>query len=642
MSSEPPTPVSVQPLLDLLSDDTLRSYLCEQDLERRFLSHDKLQDALYLESANVFNPVQGPLLNGAPFGSAERVAFSQAVEWVVVPLIVVQQRWLVCTAMTSPVSPGKATRKPTRGPSMSRLIPIRDAAQNVVQARKIEVEDFDSTFPFFEMAVQPVFASRVVFDLAPPRQDVVRTFLVSLLSGGKCLAGIHEYYADNRKPYAASHFLFKGLRDGKLPSAQNGCFARYDLEETMGMRGIRVGRDVPQGSLGVDDGMKYIRTEFCEEMETQGVHSRTRSPSVDRATAELETRASSLATARHMPNVAKGAEVWPPTASFSTAPSACATDTTATGIAPGRAEEFRIRRNALTKSFAGISQILMNACSGIFQTRHTVHLNVTGYGGVALPELSGRRASVWSLARCRKTRLLEMELLLEYGLAGMGPRCAGYLLQDRKRVENRPHSRGDATEKRVAHDEHLRGKSTGRQKKRGNKLRGAVLKKSHAVPTHDRRTDEPDEESEREPIDDDDEVGSRNVVSRPTAAPSLKPAPQNSVDGQGETGSFACIACESMYASFDDLECHYGKKHSDLRLVICPECGAKFGNRSNRSRHISTVHRGLKPFVCTHPGCSSAFSQKSDLGRHAKGHVRRTATDVPAVSNVDIPEHPDG
>ncbi|PXF43110.1 Zinc finger protein OZF [Gracilariopsis chorda] len=48
--------------------------------------------------------------------------------------------------------------------------------------------------------------------------------------------------------------------------------------------------------------------------------------------------------------------------------------------------------------------------------------------------------------------------------------------------------------------------------------------------------------------------------------------------------------------------------------VQCEICGALFGKRGNKQRHIQTVHKRVKKFVCDI--CGAAFGLKADLNRH--------------------------
>ncbi|CDF39023.1 unnamed protein product [Chondrus crispus] len=56
--------------------------------------------------------------------------------------------------------------------------------------------------------------------------------------------------------------------------------------------------------------------------------------------------------------------------------------------------------------------------------------------------------------------------------------------------------------------------------------------------------------------------------------------------------------------------------------VQCEVCGLSFAKRSNKSRHVQTVHDGLKQFECDL--CGQKFAHKADLGRHRyRIHVSR-------------------
>lgn len=58
-------------------------------------------------------------------------------------------------------------------------------------------------------------------------------------------------------------------------------------------------------------------------------------------------------------------------------------------------------------------------------------------------------------------------------------------------------------------------------------------------------------------------------------------------------------------------------RDAETSQSICPDCGKSFTGAYLR-KHKLTVHKGLRPFVCTL--CQKCFGQYSDLNRHLRGH----------------------
>ena len=47
----------------------------------------------------------------------------------------------------------------------------------------------------------------------------------------------------------------------------------------------------------------------------------------------------------------------------------------------------------------------------------------------------------------------------------------------------------------------------------------------------------------------------------------------------------------------------------------CDDCGKRFGNRSNLTRHVKSLHKSQET-VCPHPFCQKIFSDKFMMMKH--------------------------
>jgi len=62
------------------------------------------------------------------------------------------------------------------------------------------------------------------------------------------------------------------------------------------------------------------------------------------------------------------------------------------------------------------------------------------------------------------------------------------------------------------------------------------------------------------------------------------------------------------------------KSHSWKQVYDCPKCDKKFGNSSNRDKHIRAIHEKIKPYKCTI--CNFQFSDPSNLKKHLLSHTK--------------------
>lgn len=84
-------------------------------------------------------------------------------------------------------------------------------------------------------------------------------------------------------------------------------------------------------------------------------------------------------------------------------------------------------------------------------------------------------------------------------------------------------------------------------------------------------------------------------------------------------GVYQCEVC-SKFFSCDSVLKKHRFIHEEKYTVSCDRCGKLFRDKSNLKVHLLT-HSGIKPFLCSEPGCSAAFTVKQCLqGHYRKAH----------------------
>ncbi|XP_039499962.1 gastrula zinc finger protein XlCGF7.1 [Drosophila santomea] len=83
------------------------------------------------------------------------------------------------------------------------------------------------------------------------------------------------------------------------------------------------------------------------------------------------------------------------------------------------------------------------------------------------------------------------------------------------------------------------------------------------------------------------------------------------------TSQHACEACGRVFQKHNALVEHMNA-HNDVRNYPCPECPARFVQRSNRECHLRNVHRKVYLHSCPEPGCEKRFQQRRERDQHVK------------------------
>ena len=63
------------------------------------------------------------------------------------------------------------------------------------------------------------------------------------------------------------------------------------------------------------------------------------------------------------------------------------------------------------------------------------------------------------------------------------------------------------------------------------------------------------------------------------------------------------------------LNRHIKEVHHRQQSHVCHHCSKHFTQQSNLKQHL-LIHYGVKPFLCQHPSCKSAFTTKQCLQVH--------------------------
>jgi DNA-directed RNA polymerase subunit RPC12/RpoP len=88
-----------------------------------------------------------------------------------------------------------------------------------------------------------------------------------------------------------------------------------------------------------------------------------------------------------------------------------------------------------------------------------------------------------------------------------------------------------------------------------------------------------------------------------------------------EEKNYKCDKCGVQFAMNSDLSMHIKTVHDKIRAFKCEHCGKSFGQAGNRKMHIEGVHSNIR-YPCTWQGCTWTTTWKSKV----KFHIRRAHT----------------
>ena len=85
-------------------------------------------------------------------------------------------------------------------------------------------------------------------------------------------------------------------------------------------------------------------------------------------------------------------------------------------------------------------------------------------------------------------------------------------------------------------------------------------------------------------------------------------------DSKRQCIKFTCDDCQKTYSTRQSLKRHMSDVHKGLKPFKCTSCDSKFANGQGLKNHIAAIHGGKKPYQCQK--CDSSFATNQGLKRH--------------------------
>lgn len=79
---------------------------------------------------------------------------------------------------------------------------------------------------------------------------------------------------------------------------------------------------------------------------------------------------------------------------------------------------------------------------------------------------------------------------------------------------------------------------------------------------------------------------------------------------------YECAQCKALFRRKSYLRKHVSAVHKKLKPYRCNLCERPFGYRGALAKHFRTIHLGEKPFICTGKNCNMRFSERGNLKKH--------------------------
>lgn len=106
------------------------------------------------------------------------------------------------------------------------------------------------------------------------------------------------------------------------------------------------------------------------------------------------------------------------------------------------------------------------------------------------------------------------------------------------------------------------------------------------------------------------------MMANPSQLPSgrgRRPSTQQAAPGSQQ---FSCPLCDAKFGRKSDKTRHVRVVHDKSRPFVCAICGKTFGEKSNMLKHRASVHDDVRIFRC--PYCDMSFSQRAMCDNHVR------------------------
>lgn len=103
---------------------------------------------------------------------------------------------------------------------------------------------------------------------------------------------------------------------------------------------------------------------------------------------------------------------------------------------------------------------------------------------------------------------------------------------------------------------------------------------------------------------------------------------------------FSCYYtnCNKKYKSKYNLTRHINSMHLGIKSFICSLCQKSFVSKQTLLEH-EFLHTGEKPYKCAYPKCGKLFRQSSQLSIHKKSHRIQKLANLKQVRILELAKY---
>lgn len=103
---------------------------------------------------------------------------------------------------------------------------------------------------------------------------------------------------------------------------------------------------------------------------------------------------------------------------------------------------------------------------------------------------------------------------------------------------------------------------------------------------------------------------------------------------------FSCYYsnCNKKYKSKYNLTRHINSMHLGIKSFICSLCQKSFVSKQTLLEH-EFLHTGERPYKCNYPNCGKMFRQSSQLSLHKKFHRIQKEESLKEVKTLDLSKY---